>query len=288
MSTCCLTNQMWSCNSLLCVCVRLCVCIHAGWKKAWRSPWHQHTDGVVILYDCVPRAWTHFCDVCITFLCGSLMFNSHLLHNWVSQWILSDGSCGPGGSAVSRKPSPPWWHDRAWQPRPCSWRLPDVALHCPFRDSSILYLNLLGLIHILGKEWVEIEQRWGCEAGIGRDRMQDASLCGDYYLSWLLIVRECRLKELFFYSCIIYSPRAAHIFPHTWLLIGCDLWSLLMVDLPSGVLHTSCLTLTSCCIISNILLCHQKDIFAQKTAFLWIVSICSTRPSDLEIFMHYG
>lgn len=32
----------------------------------------------------------HMCLRCVyTFLCGSLMFNSHLLHNWVSEWIFS-------------------------------------------------------------------------------------------------------------------------------------------------------------------------------------------------------
>ena len=59
----------------------LCVCTEGPQRSP--PPRRRRTDGVVILYDDV------LCMCVYTFLCGSLMFNSHLLHNWVSEWIFS-------------------------------------------------------------------------------------------------------------------------------------------------------------------------------------------------------
>ena len=50
------------------------LCVHRG-APAKPPPRRRRTDGVVILYDDV------LCMCVYTFLCGSLMFNSHLLHN---------------------------------------------------------------------------------------------------------------------------------------------------------------------------------------------------------------
>lgn len=79
-------------------------------ENAWQSPLrHQFTDSFVTLCDYVLYMCAHLHCV-YTFLCGRLMFYSHLLHNWLSEWIFSTlmEAVGPGGSSVKQEAVMAW------------------------------------------------------------------------------------------------------------------------------------------------------------------------------------
>lgn len=145
-----------------------------------------------------------------TFLRGSLIFNSHLLHNWVSEWIFStlmeaaslEDQLLPGSrDEITARPAA---SDRLCGPTRCSQDPLVLWLPCP--------LELVGFLCCcccccwqLGWSWEgrareseeRQKQKWGFEARmeIERERMEDASLHGGHYLSQPLIERNVSWKS---------------------------------------------------------------------------------------------